>query len=106
MPQTNREALFLNLDVQIRSYLYGKISGDVLQEVFSNLPHDWETAMVLCALTDSFDLIEIYQAIFSVYACFVNTEELLDIWSKAKRVFDSEVYKNWEDDLQFMRSDR
>ena len=71
-----------------------KVSGFVQYAIISKLPSDRNTALALVSLTDSFDMFELYEVIFTEYA-LPNRRRVVPCFGKGKKVFHPEVLQLW-----------
>lgn len=93
--QAKTNSLALEVDELICEYMSGAIDVYELQEILSKLPCNRNTALALVSLTNSFDMFELYEVIFTEYAPFLTEEELFPVLERAKKVFHPEVLQLW-----------
>lgn len=96
----NKNTLHIEeIEEELNEAIYAWLSNEVDDlDWLWNLPKNEEIAATLFNLTKSFDIFELYSALFTDYREFLNNDKMHQLVKRAKTIFDQELLKYWEID--------
>lgn len=91
MKRADKESIAARIEEKIYAFMLGETDSDDFKKSIGNLSSDRDTALALISLIDSFDLPELYEALF--HSKFLSCEERHTVQVRAERIFDLETLR-------------